>query len=170
MKVKGLILICMISTAGAAWSHPLHLSFTNLEYKTRAARWELTVKIFSDDFADALRLGHVQEIDTNSEPVSPEVISRLTDWVGSQLKVWFDGREIPPERWTLKGWKNKEAAVWMTFIFQEAMPVTQVRITNRLLLELYPDQKNLFIFTMGQIQSSHEFNGKKREASISLNK
>jgi len=132
MKVKGLILICMLLMAGGFWSHPLHLSFTNLEYKTGASRWELTVKIFSD--------------------------------------VWFDEREIPAGTWTLKGWKNKEAAVWMTFTFQEAMPVNQVRITNRLLLDLYPDQKNLFIFTMGQIQSSHEFNGKRTEAVITLNK
>jgi hypothetical protein len=170
MKVISLILICVLWTAAAGYSHPLHLSFTNLEYKTGGARWELTVKIFSDDFADALRLAQVQVIETESKPDSPEVISRLTDWVGSQLKIWFDGREIPAEKWTLKGWKNKEAAVWMTFIFQEAMPVNEVRITNRLLLDLYPDQKNLFIFTMGQIQSSHEFNGKKREASIILNK
>lgn len=170
MKVKGLILIWMVLMAGSAWSHPLHLSFTNLEFKTGASRWELTIKIFSDDFADALSLGNLQKINTDSRPDSPEMVSMLTEWLGGQFKVWFDEREVSAGKWTLKGWKNKEAAVWMTYTFQEAMPVNQVRITNSLLLDLYPDQKNLFIFTMGQLQSAHEFNGKRKEVSIFLNK
>ena len=170
MKRNCYLVLFFIALASAGVSHPLHLSFTNLEYKTGADRWELTIKIFSDDFSNALLLSHIEGINPDKEPGTNEGLETLVAWLGNQLSVRFDEREISHRTWKLKGWKNKENACWMTFSFQAALPVKEITVTNNLLLNLYPDQKNLFIFTMGQFQSSFEFKNKRTEALISLQK
>jgi hypothetical protein len=161
MKVKSLFLIGLFGIGLSAWSHPLHLSFTNLEYKPALSRWELTIKIFSDDFQEAINLNRHR---------TPEDLKKLKEWLDKQVVIEFDDRLIPSDKWTLKEWKSKEEATWITFTFSSDLPVRQVKVLNSLLLELYADQKNLFIFTMGPLQSAHELTGKKREVLIPLTK
>lgn len=161
MKVKSLLLVCLLFISLSGWSHPLHLSFTNLEYKKAFSRWELTIKIFSDDFESASSLNPDR---------SPATLKHLRTWLDKQLVIEFDNRIISSEFWKLKEWKTKEDATWITYTFTNDLPVKQVKVMNSLLLDLYADQKNLFIFTMGPIQSSHELTEKKRTALISLTK
>jgi len=161
MKLKSLLLVGLLGIGLSGWSHPLHLSFTNLEYKKAHARWELTVKIFSDDFESAVSLNPDR---------SPATLKQLKVWLDKQMVIEFDSRPVSSDQWKLKEWKTKDDATWITFTFSTDLPVRQVRVVNSLLLDLYADQKNLFIFTMGPIQSSHELTEKKRIALIPLTK
>ncbi|MFH0761214.1 MAG: DUF6702 family protein [Bacteroidota bacterium] len=161
MKVKCMLLVGLLGIGLTGWSHPLHLSFTNLEYKRALSRWELTVKIFSDDFESAISLNHDR---------MPASLKQLKGWLGKQLVIEFDDRSVSSDQWNLKEWKTRDDATWITFTFTTALPIQQVKVENSLLLDLYADQKNLFIFTMGPFQSSHELTGKKRIALILLTK
>lgn len=161
MKVKSLLLVALAGFTLSGWSHPLHLSFSNLEYKKALARWELTIKIFSDDFESAVGL-HPDR--------SPATLAQLKGWLDKQIMIEFDSRSIPSDQWNLKEWKTRDDATWITFTFTTDLPERNVKVSNSILLDLYADQKNLFIFTMGAVQSSHELNQKNRIALIPLTK
>jgi hypothetical protein len=72
--------------------------------------------------------------------------------------------------WKLDGIKVKDDATWLTFLISAPLPVSEIRIRNSILLDLYSDQKNLFILVMGQTQSAFEFKNKDQETVIKLNK
>ena len=153
-----------------AYSHPLHLTFTNLEFKTQNNRWVLTIKVFSDDFAANLKMSVGSEtiFDKNSKNSETEQV--LNKWLESRFRIWFDSRPVELAVWKFGGIKVKEDATWLTYTFTAPLPVSEIKIRNTLLLDLYPDQKNLFILTMGQIESAHEFKNKDQETIIKLNK
>ena len=46
-------------------SHPLHMSYTNIEYVDSLQRWEMSVKLFKDDFGDELLRLYGKELIVN---------------------------------------------------------------------------------------------------------
>jgi len=56
MRLKYLLTGVLLCVGWMAFSHPLHLTFTNLEFNTQKSRWVITLKVFSDDFASNLKM------------------------------------------------------------------------------------------------------------------
>lgn len=167
MKYKGLIAGLFLLIPGILGAHPLHLTVTNLEYKAGASKWEMTVKIFSDDFSAVLALNQMPGLDLRKLPGQTQ-LEPLLGWLSENLVITFDHNRIPGSSMELKSWKTREDATWMTFEFSAPMPVDRISVRNTLLFDLYPDQKNLFIFTMGQIQLANEFKHRKPDWEVSL--
>jgi len=170
MRLKYVLAGILVCFSVLAYGHPLHLTFTNLEYKTQNNRWVLTIKVFSDDFAANLKMatGTGTIIDKKSKSLETELA--LKKWLESRLKIWFDSRPVEFDAWRFDGIRVKEDASWLTYTFSAAMPTSEIKIRNTLLFDLYSDQKNLFILAMGQFQSAHEFKNKDQETIIKLNK
>lgn len=150
--------------------HPLHLTFTNLEFNTQNSRWILTIKVFSDDFATNLKMAGEAESVASGRVKGSEADKALKKWLESRFLIWFDSKPVPPDTWKFDGIRVKEDASWLMYTFTAPLPISEIKIRNTLLLDLYPDQKNLFVLVMGQTQSSHEFKNKDRETIIRLNK
>jgi hypothetical protein len=160
----------MFCAAMQASGHPLHLTFTNLEFKTQNSRWEITIKVFSDDFASNLKMTTGTDLPINNKSKGEDVETILGAWLGNRFCIWFDSRPIEFNAWKFGGVKIKEDATWLTYSFNAPLPVSEIKIKNTLLLDLYSDQKNLFILVMGQTQSAFEFKNKNQETIIKLNK
>jgi len=153
-----------------AHAHPLHLTFSTLDFKTKNNRWELTIKVFSDDFATNLAMAAGNGYVAIEKAKGSEAEKILKAWLEDRFQIWFDSRPVDFNTWKFEGIVVKDDASWLTYTFKAALPVSEIKIKNTLLLDLYKDQKNLFIFTMGQFQSAFEFKNKNQETSIKLNK
>lgn len=150
--------------------HPLHLTFTNLEFKTQNNHWVLTIKVFSDDFATNLKMSTGSEINFNVRSKGDETEKIVRKWLENRFRIWFDSKPIEFDNWKFEGLKVKEDASWLTYTITAPLPVSEIKIQNSLLVDLYPDQKNLFILVMGKFQSAYEFKNKNQETIIKLNK
>jgi hypothetical protein len=157
MITKTLLALIGLMPALSGIAHPLHISSTSLDFRTAQNRWELTIKIFSDDFEEALRLDM-----TNKE--------NLDGWISKQMLIYFDNQLVESANLKLEEVKKKEDATWIRYSFKKSLPTSEIRVVNKLLLNLYSDQKNLFIFTMGRFQSALEFNARKTDLVISMQK
>jgi len=170
MRLKSLFTGILVCVALLAHSHPLHLTFTNLEFKTQNSHWVLTLKVFSDDFATNLKMATGSEYIIDKKSKNSETEQILKQWLENRLRIWFDSKLIEFDTWKFDGIKVKEDASWLTYTFTAPLPVSEIKIRNTLLFDLYSDQKNLFIVSMGQFQSAHEFKNKDQETIIKLNK
>ncbi|MCX6224133.1 MAG: hypothetical protein NTV01_05200 [Bacteroidia bacterium] len=170
MRLKFMLTGVMVWIGLLAPGHPLHLTFTNLEFNTKNNRWTLTLKVFSDDFATNLRMATGLETIIEKKTKSSEAEQLLKKWLETRLQFWFDSKPIEFDTWHFDGIKVKEDASWITYTFTAPSPGSEIRIRNALLFDLYSDQKNLFILAMGQFQSAHEFKNKDQEIVIKLNK
>jgi hypothetical protein len=160
----------LIGVGLLAQGHPLHLTFSTLDYKTKYNRWELTIKVFSDDFATNLAMAAGSGYVAIEKAKGSEVERILRIWLETRFQIWFDSNQIDFNSWKFEGIVVKDDASWLTYTFKAPLPISEIKIKNSILLDLYQDQKNLFIFTMGQFQSAFEFKNKNQETSIKLNK
>lgn len=158
MRLKYVFTGVLVCFGLLAYSHPLHLTFTNLEFKTQNSHWLLTIKVFSDDAI----------IDKKTKNSETELI--LKKWFENRFRIWFDSKPVEFDTWKFEGIKVKDDASWLTYTFTAPLPVVEIKIRNTLLFDLHADQKNLFILTMGQFQSAHEFKNKDQETIFKLNK
>lgn len=170
MRLKCAFVLILVFACSAVEGHPLHLTFTNLEFNTKNSHWILTVKAFSDDFASDLKLVAGTGAVIDNKMKTSEIEQILKKWLEPGLRIWFDSRQIDFGAWKFDGIRVKDDATWLTYIITAPLPLSEIKIRNTLLFDLYADQKNLFILTMGQFQSAHEFKNKDQETVIMLNK
>ncbi len=170
MRLRYLLSGVLIFIAINAYSHPLHLSFTNLEFNTANNRWLLTIKVFTDDFSSNLKTSTEREPIMGIKTKSDQTENLLKLWLSTRFQIWFDTRPVEISIWKLDAIKVRDDATWFTFTFSSPLPVSEIKIHNSILLDLYPDQKNLFVLVLGQTQSAYEFKNKDQETIIKLNK
>lgn len=170
MRLKYTLTLILVCCGLVTFSHPLHLTFTNLEYKSQNNRWVLTIKVFSDDFATDVRLATGSDDYPDTKSKKSEANRMLNKWLGDRLLIWFDSKPVEIDSWVFDRIHVKDDATWITYTFSAALPGREIKIRNTILMELYSDQKNLFIVAMGQFQFAHEFKNKDRETTFKLNK
>ena len=165
-RISALLLLCSLSL----YSHPLHLTFTGLDYKPLSNRWVLSIKVFSDDFAADVRLATGVEGFSGTQAGVDEADKVLRKWLGQRMQIWFDEKPVGMDGMRFDGISTKADASLVTYSFTVDMPVESIRVRNSLLMNIYPDQKNLFVLTRGKWQSAYEFKIKDQETTIKLNK
>jgi hypothetical protein len=170
MRLKYVLSTLLLASSLMTAAHPLHLTFTNLEFKPGQNRWELTIKVFSDDFASDVNLATGEAGVPEARSQRSEADRILKAWLRNRFTIGFDSNIVEVDSWVLRDIRVKEDASWITFSFTAPMPTREIRIRNALLLDLYGDQKNLFVVTMGQYQAAHEFKNKSAETAFKLNK
>ena len=160
-----MLFLLMPALSGA---HPLHLSFTNLEYREGQSSWALTVKVFTDDFQNSLELATNYSGPIPKTSKSADLGRVILQWLGGDLSIQFDDKEIDPSVWRFEGLKTQKDAVIISLSFRADPPVRSVKVRNTIHFELFADQKNLFIFTLGRFQSAYHFKKSDPEKLISL--
>jgi len=170
MRLKYVLTGVMLCIGLLAHGHPLHLTFSNLDFKTSSGKWVLTIKVFSDDFASALVKSGESADMMSMRQDNAEAEKILKNWLMNRMMIWFDSKPVPIDTWKFDGIKVHDDASWLTYSFTAPLPVSEIKIKNTLLLDLYSDQKNLFVFAMGRFQSAYEFKNKNQETTIKLNK
>lgn len=169
MRLKYILTGILVSASLMTHGHPLHLTFTNLEYKNRSDRWEMTIKVFSDDFTTSLKMATGEELVANSENME-QTEKILGSWIEKNILIWFDKNLVSFSTWRFGGIKVKDDATWIKYTFKAPKPVFEIKIRNAFLFDLYADQKNMLVLAMGEFQSAHEFLTGYEESVIKLNK
>ena len=148
-------------------SHPLHMSFTNIEYVDSLQRWEMSVKLFKDDFGDELLRMYGFEF---AEDIADSTICEkvFRKYLNRSLILNFDNERIETNSWVYRGSKINYEAVWLNFYFSTDKMPKNIRIKNVLMFSLFNDQKNLLIFTYRGKQKAFQFKRKKPDIEFEI--
>lgn len=134
----------------SALAHPLHMSFTEIRPVGSTKSLELSVRVFSDDFSIAaarfagVRLGSDSIIDARSGIAYLVAHIRL-DANGAAMRLVSCGVTRTPDM--------------LQFCFRTALasPRKSVRISNRVLTEMFADQVNVVQSVTGNKRASRMF-------------
>lgn len=157
--LKGMLMVCLLGIfstavfAGDTPLHDIHISVCEVRYNAQAASFQVSLKIFIDDFeramskegAPALHIGGTAEImDADSYIVSYLNKHFSISLDGSALASSFAGKEL----------SDDYLAVWCYFEFPAKLSgVKQCSMSNDVLFALYEDQRNIMDIRMN---SSHK--------------
>ena len=146
--------------------HPIHLTVTNLEYEANHKVFVAKIRLFKDDFSKILYLKYHQRPDfVHKNKAALQLIRR---YLGERFLIYINGVQVPAKKYQIKDYKIQDLTLWITLKIPYRQAIKSVEIHNQLMTDLYPDQKNMLIFTYKSVQKAYTFNKKNNIKKINL--
>jgi len=148
-------------------AHPLHVSIVNVDVIPDSSLVRYSVRLFYDDFQRLINAKYNTWIDFSR-------LSRFTfkeqqsikDYINKALIITDENLVTLHSDFT--GWKVENMSVWFYFNAKLIKDTKKLQIENKLMDDLFTDQKNLLIIRYSDIETGFEFNQLNTKQNISL--
>ncbi len=160
--------ILLISTSMAGSKHQFHVSKCLVEYNASEKALQISMNLFIDDLEEALRRRGADKLFICTEREVATAEAEMSRYLQEHFRLKVDGQPI---EYNFLGKEVSEdlIAVWCYLEVTELPPPQAMEVTNKLLLEVFDDQKNivsvfgpgekkgLLLFQKGKITEKIEF-------------
>ena len=153
----------LVSTA----MHPIHISVTNLEYYDKKEKFEVTFKLFKDDFEAIVHAKYKQQLNIDKEEEHTEFEKYATLYIEEHFKITTNKGVESKNKLHFVNKKTNHEAIWLYFDI-EMKASNEITIKNSLMTDYFEDQRNLLIFTNGEKQNGYTFDYKTRTIKIEM--
>ncbi|MEP6646775.1 MAG: DUF6702 family protein [Saprospiraceae bacterium] len=142
-------------TSSGSKTHPIHASICELRYNEGESSFQVSVKIFIDDLEVAIKQEGYPPLNLGSDKENEDAKTHLAAYLDRYFQIVLDGKKLEA-RFSGKELSDDYLAVWCYLEFPAAVSRGQkCTITNRVLLDLYSDQRNIMDIKMSTTQSTH---------------
>lgn len=147
------IIFCLFlaATSFTVSPHRFYLSLTEIRVDTKKQTLDVSCKLFTDDFEDALFKKYGKKADLATSTKNKEVQALVSKYVNENFKINVGGRTIAL---SFVGFETDTDATW---IYMEAAPFKEkgkAAILNTLLYDYLPEQSNLINFYWDNAEKS----------------
>ena len=145
--------------------HPFHVSVVELNHNAGDKTFEISCKIFTDDFEKILARNYKTKVDLINPPDKKAMDSLIKKYVTTHLSVKADGR---PVQFTYLGFEHDREAVFSYLQVDNIASVKKIEVTNKLMHDLFNDQINIMHITVGGKRQSTKLDYPSTEATFSF--
>jgi hypothetical protein len=135
--------------------HPVHISFTNIEYNLEKGKFEILFKFFVDDFKLIINNKYGKSLKLR-EGIWDKTYSDIIDkYILEHFKLTIGDKDKTK---SLLKFVRKEIAedyIWLYYDFNTKDKNNKFEVYNSFLTDLYMDQNNLLIFTFKGEQKTY---------------
>jgi len=137
-------------------AHDFHLSKTEVRYKEDISAIQISTHIFIDDLEEVLaNQGHSElHLFTNKEDINAE--EYIFQYLQSNLLIEVDDTEME-YTWVGKEISEDLSAVWCYLEITDTQIASDVKLLNKVLHDLFSDQKNVVSFQYNSQKKKHMF-------------
>ena len=150
--------------------HPVHLSVTNIEYNQQKKKFEVSVRVFIDDFQKIINYKNNITLNLYKSNELPDANRYINQYVYNHLQLKVNGELIPQKKYILTKRKKEDVTLWLYYDIKYSRNPRTIEVSDNLMTDLYSDQKNLLILTVAGNQYPFEFNKKNYKQSITLSR
>lgn len=146
--------------------HPVHVSFTNIEYLKAQNEITVSFQIFTDDFE--LLFVHLYEV--NLDLSDQKSYNKFNDKTDQYFNYHFKFKSGNDNfKLVNNGYKISEEFTWFYYRIKlnNDLP-DEIIVQNTVLFDLFFDQKNLLIIKSGNKEQGYQFDIRNKEILISL--
>jgi hypothetical protein len=164
----GLLLLSLYLHVFSA-SHDFHYSRTDVVYDAKSRSWQVTLRVFTDDFEAALEqrapAGGPMRLGDARQRADAEAVAAV--WASHMLAVQAGNKPIPLD------WVGMDVAHDLTYIFLETRPgatgkAKELRIRNAAFFQQFTDQINEVNVRFGSYDSKRALDRSEPEGVFSL--
>ncbi len=149
--------ILFFSHNGENKLHPVHFSVINMEYIDEKQEFDISFKLFADDFEKIVNKNYNVVLNLGKENQLKNCNNYIDKYIKKNFVVVFDKKAVSKKMIQEKVLvKPEQKSVWLYYKLQNKKP-HKVLVRNTLMNDLYNDQKNLFIFTINKFQEAKKF-------------
>ncbi len=144
-----LSLLLLSFRADSALAHPLHTSLAELVYDSRKGSVTVSLRVFVDDFTQASISRRQALVAKNMKAAAP---NPLVDYALASFHI-FDGRgrQIPLHSC---GGKKVGELMWLCFRGSVPRGGREIKVSNRVLFDVFKDQINIVKSTLDGKQAT----------------
>jgi hypothetical protein len=135
--------------------HPLHLSATEINYNAKENTMELSCRIFTDDFEDALSKSYKVKTDLSAPAGHKAMDGLVKKYMAAHIALAANGK---PARLNYLGFEKDNEAVIVYMESEKVENLRNLETTCTVLYDLFDDQTNIFHVT---------FNGNRKSSKLS---
>lgn len=123
--------------------HPFHVSVTEINHNAKDKTLEISCKIFTDDFEDALTRKYKTKIDLVQPRDKPAMDKLVNDYINSHLAIKADNKTAVMN---YIGFEVENEAVYVYLQVNDVATVKKAEVTNSVLHDVFTDQTEIIHF------------------------
>ena len=145
------VLILFLGLLTSFTLHKYYVSVTEINYNQKTEQLEISLKLFNDDWQNALdyRLG--KPVNLGSENEYQKLDSLVSAYLFDNFKIEVNEEE---KKLHIIGSEIEGEATWIYMYADEVKTINSIEIKNKLLTEMFDEQRNVVQLTYGKINKS----------------
>jgi hypothetical protein len=140
MLFSGFCLIQLLYAHPRSERHDFHVSITQIDHNAQAGTLEIAVKIFVDDLEGSIAALGGGKLHLGEPTQAANADSILFAYLENRLQVVVSDK---PQKMTWVGNEIEADAVWCFLEIGQIKNISNIEITNRILMERFDDQANV---------------------------
>lgn len=121
--------------------HPFYISMTDVNYNRQEKSVEISVRIFTDDFENALRKHHPN---VNIDIVHPASEAQMNDFVKAYIEQHLNlSVNNAPAGLRYVGYESQQESIWTYFEIENVTKLEQLTVNTSLLYDYSKEQSNI---------------------------
>lgn len=129
-----------VVTLCSAWYHPIFVSVTEIEHNPTENTLEVSCKLFTNDFEEALRSTYHAKVDLINPADRSAMEKLVNDYMQKHLKISVNSK---PVNLKFLGFEQVEDGIYSYYEARGIEKMNSVFIMNNLLYEFKPQQMGL---------------------------
>jgi len=150
-KLKVFLIFIVLPLVSFTGLHKYYVSVTEMEYVKKEKSVQIISRIFVDDFEAVLRERFDEGLTLMTDNEGDEIDYYIGKYLSDKLIVVINDY---PKDFNFIG-KEYEDDITLCYLeIQNIEEISSIKVENKLLYELYPDQKNIVRFKINGINKS----------------
>lgn len=134
--------------------HPFFVSVTEINHNAKEKSLEISVRVFTDDFENTLRMfAPNQKVDLMTPPAGGSMDSLVKKYIQQKINLEVNGQK---RNLQYIGFERVEESIWTYFEITAVPDLKQLKITNPILYEYKKEQINMIHIINGENRQSRK--------------
>jgi hypothetical protein len=167
MKIFLLLLFLLFLRSNISTAHELHVSVVNVDVSTDSNIVNYSVQLSCEDFQALINSKYNTWLSFGKQSrMTFKEQQSIKDYISKALVITDEN--LVTLHSELTGWKVENMSVWFYFSSKLGIGTKSLYFENKLLNDLFVDQKNLLIIRYSGTETGFEFNQRTTKQKISL--
>ncbi len=145
--------------------HPLHVSTTEISFNVKEKSLEISCKLFTDDFEDALAKIYKVKTDLSKPNMHKEMDELIKKYLATHLQYNVNGKTMQA---SYIGFEKDIEATNIYLEIDNVSSLQKLSLINTILFEMFDDQMNILHVEKASIRKSMRANYPNRDLSVSF--
>ena len=131
--------------------HKYYVSLTEIEYVKEERSVQIITRIFIDDFENVLRNRFYEGLTLDTEKENIETNDYIEKYLKDKLKITINHKEFS---FNFLGKEYEDDMILCYLEIQNIDRISSIKVENKLLYEMFPDQKNMVRFKIHSVNKT----------------
>lgn len=145
--------------------HPFYVSVTEIAQNKTTGAVEVSVRIFFDDFENALEKKYKKKVNILKPSDKKEIDGFIAAYIKEHLKVKANGKTLDLK---FQGYEIEEDAAWCYFETSKVSAIQALQIENDILFEQHSSQSNMIHAIVGGQRKSTKLDNPKKSVAFAF--